>query len=192
MTSPLHPDHAQVAAYLRGEPAAVTWMADQLLCIPRLVAWLRRRCPSVRTDQLPDIAQEAGLTALTRLPSYHGLAPFEAWLHRICELSLYTFMRRQGRQRQTDLSFEPEAPTTPPLDAMADDEHRARIRAAIESIGGAEADILKQRHLEGRELRDIAASRGIPWNTVRTWYYRGLKKLRSRLDDGPDGEGVPA
>lgn len=158
-------------------------MQGKFTVVPRLLASLQRRFAGIPRDDLGDLQQEVCVTALGRLHAYHGLAPLEAWLHRICVLTLLREARRRQRLGHTELPFEPAADTVPPLEAMADDEHRARIRAAIDAIGGMEATVLRQRHIEGLDFRDIAASTGIPFATVRTWYYRGLKKLKARLDD---------
>jgi RNA polymerase sigma-70 factor (ECF subfamily) len=180
MTAARHPDHALVAAAQRGDAPAIAWLGEQLLLVPRFVKRLAvRRGLSARAD-LDDVASRAVTVALGRLRLYHGLAPLAAWLHRICELTLLGQLRRQRRELVAEGEEQASNDRTPSSAAELA-ETRTRIAAAIDRVGGAEAEILRRRWLLGEDFPDIAAAAGIPLATVRTRYYRGMARLRQLL-----------
>jgi len=185
MAAPLDPDHAMVQAARRRNPAAVEWLGVQLRCVPRFIAILLRRHGGSSSDA-KDLAQQAAAVALARLANYHGLAPFVAWLHRICDLTVRGALRRQRRE-SSSLAIEPAVQADPAADAQRE-EHRERVRRAIDAVGGAEADVIRWRHLDSEDFGDISARTGIPLATLRTRYYRGLEKLRAILRTDIDPE----
>jgi RNA polymerase sigma-70 factor, ECF subfamily len=180
MSTPLHPDHALVQAALRRDLAAIEWLGERFACIPRIVAKLAWRL-GLPSGAVPDWAAEAAATALRRLASYHGLKPLEAWLYRICELTVLGQRRRQhpGEREATVDDLPGTEPS--PVDAAAQAEHRQRLEAAVAALGGVEAEVLRLRHFDSLSFRDIAARTGIPLATLRTRYYRGLEKLRATI-----------
>lgn len=182
MSIPLHPDHNFVLAAHRREPAGVAWLVERLTGIPRVIQALAAHAGLSQWD-LADTTQEAVLTVLDRLSTYHGLAPFDAWVHRICQLTLKGAMRRRHRHLAPGVDHDPPAPEASPADTAAADERRRSVRAAIDAIGGVEADVLRLR-LESLSFADIAARTGIAMATLRTRYYRGLRKLHLRLSPG--------
>jgi RNA polymerase sigma-70 factor, ECF subfamily len=177
---PLHPDHALAQAALRGEPAAIAWLEARLLAVPRLLRNLAPRFGRIAQHDLEDLAQQVVRIALERLPRYHGLAPFEAWVHRIAVHTLLGW-RRQKRHLGATGNVDPVAPDMDPTRWFADQERRRAVQAAIDRIGGVEAEILRQVHFEGLDFATISRRAGIPEATLRTRYYRGLQRLRDIL-----------
>lgn len=181
MSVPLHADHEHARAALRREPEAVDWLTERLQVIPRFVGALARRQGLTGAQELSDVSQEATVIALERLERYHGLTPIEAWLHRICSLTLKGHARSRRRRATAPLDQEPMGATIEPAEELESSEQRALVREAIESVGGTEAEVLRLRHLDGLDFGDIASGLDIPLATCRTRYYRGLKKLQDRL-----------
>lgn len=191
MTAPIHPDHALVTAARRREPAAVDWLSARLRNIPRLLRQVPSRGVRLPASDLDDVAQQATQVALDRLAGYHGLAPFDAWVYRVCEWTLLGFLRRRRRSAAATIGEDPVAAEADPAEVAFVEERRVRIRDAIDAIGGVEAEVVRARHLEGLSFASIAARSGIGMATLRTRYYRGLTKLRLRLSafsnsDPPD------
>ncbi len=176
----LHPDHDRVQAALRREPAAVEWLVACLTCIPRMVQQIASRGTRLPRSEWPDAAQDAALVVLRRLPSYHGQAPVEAWMHRIG----LNAIRARARRRRPMLAGSMETLAgdgADPAERLIAAEHSARLREEVDAVGGVEADVLRQRHFECLEFETIAQRTGIGIGTLRTRYYRGLERLRRRL-----------
>ncbi len=179
MSPPEHPDLARVRDYLAGRPGAAAWLEGQLRLVPRMAQHLAARRGGLGAEDLQDVAQEATLTALRRLEGYHGLAAFGAWLHHV----VINTLRRHYRRRR---GLETSRPDLEPTDPRATDEavareQAARLRRAIDQIGGVEAEVIRMRHFEGLDFPNISERTGIAIATLRTRYYRGLEKLKRRL-----------
>jgi RNA polymerase sigma-70 factor (ECF subfamily) len=138
------------------------------------------------SSELDDLAQEAARIVLLRLAAFHGLSPFEAWIHQICVHTLLGARRRRRRQATATLETDPIAATPGPERLLADRENHQRILALIDRIGGAEAEVMRLFHVEGHDFAEIAAITGIAVATLRTRYYRGLEQLRRRLQPPTD------
>jgi RNA polymerase sigma-70 factor (ECF subfamily) len=177
----LHPDHARVQAALRREAGAVEWIAVQLECVPRMVQQIARRFPWLPASERPDIAQDVALVVLRRLDSYHGRAAFEAWVYCICLRKVLHHARRRtapGLAAADEIAAEAE---DGPEQQVLAEERRARVREAVDAIGGVEAEIVRQRDFAGLDFETIAKLTGIGIATLRTRYYRALGRLRRRL-----------
>jgi len=181
MNPPLHPDHAHVEAAHRREPAAVEWLAQRLTCVPRMVQQLSSRFGGLPTQELADVAQDVAVVVLRRLASYHGLAPFEAWVHRICLHTLHSFVRRRRNRATGSLDEEPADQGELPTTRLQEQERRDLLLGAIDRVGGAEAELLRFRHLDGLDFAEISRRTGIGMATLRTRYYRGLKRVQQNL-----------
>lgn len=185
MTAPPHPDHSLVAAARSQDADAVEWLANQLRSIPRLIRHLAVPAMGLGDEDVADVAQEVACVVLARLAGYQGLAPFQAWVYRVCEWTLNDVVRRRRRSAAAALEVEPVAADEEPAANVDAGERRARVRAAIDAVGGVEAEVIRARHLEGASFASIAARTGIAMATLRTRYYRGLAKLRLRLAPSP-------
>lgn len=185
MTEPEHPDYARCIAAQKHDPDAVQWLTERLQLVPRIVQRLAKRHGGCSRDDVQDMSQAAAKTALDRLDSYHGRAPFGAWVHEICVRTVLGYVRRKRRQAMATLEHEPPAEQLSPLEQIDQDERSQRVRDAVEQIGGVESDVVLRRALEDQDFADISASTGIPVATLRTRYYRGLKKLQARLGTNP-------
>ena len=79
-------------------------------------------------------------------------------------------------------------------------DHRARfwidlepVYAGLESLEEDEAAVVRLKHFEDLTFERLAEVLGIPTNTAKTRYYRGMRKLRRRLAErtrtsGSEGE----
>ena len=158
----------------------MAWLGQRFALIPRFVAALHRRHGG-RGDEAKELSQQASLTAMQRLPNYHGLAPFNAWLHRICELTVLGQWRRRRRELPLDGVGEQPDQQPDPAKELMQAEHRDRVRKAIDRVGGGEAEVIRMHCLEELDFGEISRRTGIPIPTLRTRFYRGMEKLRSIL-----------
>ncbi len=181
-------DLERVRAAIRGDAEGMRWVAERLRLVPRFVAHMARRVGGFSAHDIEDAAGEAVRVALTNLRRYHGLAPFVSWLHRICINTMRGLARRRRLRTAEPLEFEVADDGPDPATAAALRDDAKALRRHLDAIGGAEAEVLRMRYLEGLDFTDIAARLGIPLATIRTRHYRALKKLQLRID--PDGENA--
>ncbi len=178
--SEVHADRALVDASLRGVAAAIEQLAQRLRCVPRILgAWNYRLGRPLDEHDLADLAQDVTVIILQKLDEYAGRAPFEAWAYRICRLELLNGVRRKDRSRRTselDLKDVPSAD-----DAGANPFDPQLLHGALERLGGVEAETIRIKHFEGLTFEAVGVRLGIPTNTAKTRYYRGMLRLEKLL-----------
>jgi RNA polymerase sigma-70 factor (ECF subfamily) len=62
-------------------------------------------------------------------------------------------------------------------------EFKHQVAAALLTLSEDEREAIVQHLYAGLTFREIARLREIPLPTVAAWYYRGLKKLRTLLEE---------
>jgi RNA polymerase sigma-70 factor (ECF subfamily) len=183
-----HHDLQQVRDAIAREPAAVAWLTERLQRIPRYVAGLARRFAALTDEDVQDMSSEVTTAVLRRLAEFGGHCAFDAWVNVFCQNTLLGYARRRRRQRMPSLEVEPATADSAPIDEAERRERARRLRDSIDRIGGAEADVLRQRHFDGLDFGNISERTGTPVATLRTRYYRGLRKLKDMLTDEDVGE----
>jgi RNA polymerase sigma-70 factor (ECF subfamily) len=130
-----------------------------------------------------DIAQDAFIRAYRALPSFRGEAEFGTWLFRIVtNLSLNAL-----RQRKPLVDREAAMESIPSShDSTEDTAHREEIRAhterALHELPTLQRAVVILRHFDGLSTRQVSSILGCSEGTVKTHLFRGLKKLRAKLE----------
>ena len=129
-----------------------------------------------------DVAQDAFIQAFERCADFRGEGAFSAWVRKIAA-RLY-IKRRQKEARWTDLDAagEPEA-------LLPDIGRALDLDDALNSLNELERVCVSLCHGAGLTQSEIAAALNLPLGTVKSHVKRGLDKLRSRLDAGPQPQG---
>jgi RNA polymerase sigma-70 factor (ECF subfamily) len=70
-----------------------------------------------------------------------------------------------------------------PRDAAAHNELKQRVANALLSLSEDERETIVERLYGDLTFREIACVRQAPLGTVAAWYRRGVKKLRSLLEE---------
>lgn len=138
--------------------------------------------------RLEDLAQETFVKAWRGLDTFDRRAPFEHWLSRIAVRVALDHLRREKRHRNevalADLGEDA-------LDWLhsADDHRQLAARDAAELLDLALRElppmdrlVITLQTLEGRSVRDIAATLGISSVAVRVRAVRARLKLRRALE----------
>lgn len=173
-------DLALVRAAQRGEPRAVQALADRLACIPGMVRARNRRLGGrLSPHEIEEIVQETVLAMWPKLERYTGGSPIEAWAYGFVVRQHYKAYERARRGPQGVPCTDLEAEGTQPGE-LDEGEHR-RLHEAIQSLDDSTAEIIHRKVFDGLTFEQIAQELGESINTVKTRYYRGLRRLRERL-----------
>lgn len=130
-----------------------------------------------------DIAQEAFVRAHHALPEFRGDAGFGTWLYRIVtNLSL-----NKIKQRTLLTEREIAMDAIPAAQSGAEEEtHRADLRMhlerALHELPTMQRAVVILRHLDGLSTSQVSRILGCSEGTVKTHLFRGLKKLRQKLE----------
>jgi RNA polymerase sigma-70 factor, ECF subfamily len=133
-------------------------------------------------DEADDAAQDAFLSALSKLAQFDPRRPFGPWLMRIASNAAIDRRRRQSVRRAEPID-----------EAMVDGRDRtdraAERRRLSEHLRAALAELPERQRLavtlydaEGYSHAEIAAILGVPEGTVRSDVFHARRRLRVLLD----------
>jgi RNA polymerase sigma-70 factor (ECF subfamily) len=134
-------------------------------------------------DVAEDLTSEVFHKALANLRNYEWRgAPFAAWLIRIAANTVADQSKRAAREvstgedpPDTGVSAEPD------LDAI---EHRARLFRLVSELPSNQRQVIHQRFVEQRSIREIARQLGRSEGAVKQLQFRALQSLRAQMEGG--------
>lgn len=129
-------------------------------------------------DTAEDLTAEVFHKALANLRKYEWRgAPFGAWLIRIAANAVTDRSKRAARE-VSGSEPPPEQTIQPDLEAA---EHRARLFRLVGQLPADQRQVIVQRFVEERSIRDIAQQLGKTEGAVKQLQFRALQNLRARL-----------
>ena len=158
---------------------------DFLACFlkeePLLRAYLRA---GVRHESaVDDLVQEVAMAAWRDLATYDEARPLGAWLRGIARHRLLDHQRRVGRagrwlsplsMEALDAAFET---LTPPSGHQTE-----ALERCLQTLPGADADLLRQRYVDDCALTDLAARLGRSQAAIHKQLVRLRQRLRTCLE----------
>lgn len=143
---------------------------------------LFRRCLG-DADAAGDLLQETLLFAWKNLALYDRDRPFRAWIFRIGQNRLRTFLRR----KKVEKKFEDAARRQVAEGAMHDDvvagaEDRKKLEDAVSALPDAQRISVLLRYRQGLSCREIGEVLEMTENAVSIQLYHARKNLRARLE----------
>lgn len=127
-------------------------------------------------DDAQDVAQEALVYALRRLPDLREAGRFAAWLHAITLSLCADYRRRRGTRRLGEpLSV---------LHERSEEQSHAEalaVRQAVAGLSDAHQTALLLHYVGGWSRQEVAAILGVPVNTVRSRLMAAKRNLRADL-----------
>lgn len=151
-------------------------------------AWVRRLAGELVRDPgaAEDVAQETWMAFLRRRPSMGR--PLRPWLARVVrnQAALWARGAAGRRAREAEVARPEQVPSSDELVGRA--EVQRRLVDAVLGLEEPYRSAVLLRYYEGLEPIEIAALQRIPAATVRTHLFRGLARLRERLDTLHEGD----
>jgi RNA polymerase sigma-70 factor (ECF subfamily) len=133
-------------------------------------------------DSAHDVMQDALVRAYQALPGFRGDAEFGTWLHRIVTNVALNHLRscnaRARRELRIDEVAEPGVSHDGDMHARQVREH---LELALRGLPALQRSVVTLRHIEGLSTREVGTLLGCSEGTVKTHLFRGLKKLRQKL-----------
>jgi len=143
-----------------------------------------------------DLAQESFIKAWKALPRFEAKARFSTWLYRIAHNTVYDWVRRRRPESGGELNDEtfgesridPASLTTPsadrrPDEALAGDELREKIEAALAQLSPAHRQAVVLKDVHGLAYKEIAEVMGCSLGTVMSRLFYARQKLQQLLKD---------
>jgi len=180
---------------------------------PRLVRMVTLRLdPSLKRRVDPaDVLQEAWLEVARRFPRWveEAKLPFHVWLRLVAGQTLAQVHRRHLAAHMRDALREAPslesrvsvstasaadafvASATSPTQAVAREEVRTRVLAALEGLDDVDREILALRHFEGLSNEEAAAELSIEPAAASKRFTRALLRLKPALEGLAPGSTKP-
>lgn len=140
-------------------------------------------------DDADDVAQEAFVNVHRSLDRFRGEAEFATWLFRIvknCALNRLKQKKRKQR-REVELAFADREITTINAGVKDAEDPRIHVERALHELPTLQRAVVMLRHINGLSTQQVSKILNCSEGTVKTHLYRGLKKMRVKLEFLKDG-----
>ena len=136
-----------------------------------------------------DLASETFLEAVKSIARFRGESDTKTWLFTIARRRWFAYLRRKGRQAQTEaLSEFYESPQPGPDEDALNRALAERIYTLLSAEPKRTQDIVRMR-LEGFSFYEIGNRYGISEGSARVIDFRARAKIRKQLkEEGFDNE----
>lgn len=129
-----------------------------------------------------DVVQDALVRAYHALPGFRGDAGFSTWLHRIVtNVALNHIRSRSARTRREVRVDEVAEPGATQDHEIHTRQLRDQLTAALSTLPDLQRTVVTLRHIDGLSTREVSMILKCSEGTVKTHLFRGLKKLRQKL-----------
>jgi RNA polymerase sigma-70 factor (ECF subfamily) len=132
-------------------------------------------------DLAEDAVQEALLSAWDKRHQFQHGARLETWIHRIAVNAALMQLRKNKpgvfEPLETDIADTSEMPEA----ALYEHDLGTELSAAFKGLSEIERICFVLKHLEQWRLKEIATELDIKIDTVKQALFRGVKKLRVRM-----------
>ncbi len=142
------------------------------------------RTLGLREDEAEDVASETFLAAYRAISRYRGQAELGTWLWRIAYRQGVNYLRKKRRRRQ--LLAKPDVQVSRskkggPAAAVQCKEKEEIVWAAVKQLPRLWAMAVILYYAQGKSVSDIAKIMRMRQNTIKTYLFRGRKRLKELL-----------
>lgn len=132
-----------------------------------------------------DVVQDVFVTIWQKADAFQpGRASGEAWLVAITRNRAIDRLRQRGRRPaapESLLASHPDPDARADRGAEATDAARSVARA-LSHLDPRHAAVIGAAWLDGLSYEELSAREGVPVGTIKTWVFRGLRRMRERLE----------
>lgn len=176
-------DFAAVKRILDGDKSAYAILQNKY---QRIIASLIRRMVKDE-DDVDDLTQETFIKAYNALTSFQFGYSFSAWIYKIASNNCIDFLRKKRFQTvslsqpiaggEEDQFLEIEDNSYVPGQDVMDFEKSSALLAAIEKLPENYREIIKLRHQEELDYKQISDKLNLPLGTVKAHLFRARQIL---------------
>jgi RNA polymerase sigma-70 factor (ECF subfamily) len=150
--------------------------------------------PDLTREDSEEICQEAFLSVIRNLDSFHGESQFQTWLFRIATNKARDFRERrnavkrgsghapvslQAEDPETGLTLDPPGNLPSPDDMMMSVEKMALVREALDALGEPCREIVELRYFADLSYEELSRTLKLNPKTVSSRLSKCLDRLES-------------
>lgn len=179
-------DHELVQRVLAGDGRALEEFLERARCIPRILHFKNHRLSHpLPASDMADLAQETFARIWARLDRYLGTGSLEAWMYRFCCNVLVRALEHASSGRAQALGEVASEEATTHHHHGSGTWAGERIERTIGALPEAYEAVVRLKLLSEMTFQELAGRLGIPVNTAKTRYYRGMEQVRRALGTEP-------
>ena len=172
-------DQELVRSVLAGDSRAIDVLVERLSCIPRVLTLLNQRVGStLGPEDLGDLTQDTLAVLWPRLENYTGEASLETWFYGFCFNSFMNAVRKKRPMQSVDSLLEKPAALPTRLSGLLEYEH---VHRSLKQLDERQTRVIRLKYFDELTFEEIGVRLGISPNTVKTHYYRGMRRLEVLL-----------
>lgn len=138
-----------------------------------------------------DLVQECFIKAFSALPSYSFDYAFSTWLYKIATNHSIDFLRKRKlnttsidqpiKAKDGEIEFELPDSTYRPDRHIVDDQRKAILQEAIDSLPEKYNRVIVMRHQQEKSYEEISRELDLPLGTVKAHIFRARAMLYKEL-----------
>jgi RNA polymerase sigma-70 factor (ECF subfamily) len=168
---------------LAGDPAALEQLDRRLACLPAMVRHQNRSLGGhLDANELEDVVRETTLALWTKLPAFEGRSTLETWAYRFALLEVLKALQARTRRPRPLETPELCADDRGEYEELAPCIDGKELLQGLAELSSTAAEVIRLRHWDELPFERIAERTGLPLNTIKARYYRGLARLREILE----------
>ncbi|MBK6941409.1 MAG: sigma-70 family RNA polymerase sigma factor [Planctomycetes bacterium] len=173
-------DFDVIQRVLERQPAATDEFLARVGCVPRILEALNRTSGRpLQSHDVEDLAQHVFAEMMRRLREFPPDGILDRWAYHFCT---YSFLNRVRALRRSP-TLQLDASHDPPSGPAPDDEllDIGQFHAALAELSAEQRDLVLAKVVEGRTFEEIGLRTKRSPNTLKSWYYASIERLRVRL-----------
>jgi RNA polymerase sigma-70 factor (ECF subfamily) len=165
------------------DPAALEELNQRLACLPAMVRFQHQRLGgTLDALELEDVVRETTLALWAKLPTFEGRSTLVTWAFRFAMLEILKALQARARRAPNLEEPEERADHRDERETQALPYDDAELHSALEALSPDAAQIIRMRHWDEQPFERIAELTGLPLNTIKARYYRGLARMKEILE----------
>jgi DNA-directed RNA polymerase specialized sigma24 family protein len=173
-------DYELVQRVARRDPDAAEAFLDRVRCVPRILEALNRASGRpLQSHDLDDLGQHVLAEMLGKLGAFPRNGIVDRWAYHFCVYSFFNRVRKLRRTTASRLTAgnEPADGLAPRLELL----DVGLMHAAVEALPADERALFVAKALDGVTFDELARRSATSANTLKTWYYAIVSRLRAKL-----------
>lgn len=170
-----------VEEILQGHPDAEEMFLSRMRCVPLILESKNARTGSpLDKEDLSDLVQDTLAVVWRKLGTYAGRSSLETWVYAYCVNQLMNAIRSRQRLPLPIEDSEGVARIDPAVLDRQYDEFEL-VDRCIDRLEAYPAEVIRMKFFDDMTFNQIGTTLGIPENSAKTHYYRGMNRLRALM-----------